>query len=632
MKKKGNISHVVDTHLCNGCGTCAGMCPTGAIEMLEWPRGVLRPEINRELCSDCGLCLRICPGVQVQRTHVGLGDPFVGEISAAYAGQINDPTLLATAQSGGIVTGLLLYALEVGYIDAALVTSQKVNGSVRPVVKLTGDPAEIIAAQQSKYCPVALNTMVPLIRKSGKRIAVVGLPCHIHGLWNIEKEIPGYLKNVVLRIGLFCDRTLTYGAIDALVRGAGLSPHAVAEFMYRSKKWRGWPGDVYIRNTDGEEVNLPREVRYVMKDEFTPVRCRLCYDKLNTFADISVGDSYGIGDSKEGISSIIVRNETIHKLILDARKAGHIKLQDVDPYRIACGQAIEERRKQFTLFASAWERMGHAAPKYSLNYDYTKVPDSVDLTAYRKVLESALDRREDATPKHEPSGDEFRTGMPVTAKDRRIAPLVSVCMRVDDDDTFIEKAIHSVLCQTYQNIELLIAGGPPNRKIQKILRALKPGNVRYLPAKNEDDGDMLSHASGELITLLDPMDEYESQKIEIEVALMLADPALAGVYSNLNVTDKDGAGVGLVWPYHQHVPEKLRAQLLRHQKDFLPLYTLMIRRQLADDLGLRDIASVTLDNPHISQLQARNKIKHIFVPLYKYRCPQWKVPDRPANA
>lgn len=390
MKKKKNVSCVSDKHLCAGCGTCEGVCPVNAIEMVELPGGILRPEIKNALCNYCGLCFKICPGLQVQQTGDIPGDPFIGEISASYAGQITDKNLLSTAQSGGIVTGLLLYALESGYIDAALVTSQNMNGAVRPAVKLTDKPDEIINAQQSKYCPVALNKFLSVIRNSNKRVAVVGLPCHMHGLWNVGKEFPDLLKNVVMRIGLFCDRTLTYGAIDSLIKTAGMQNQSITEFRYRSKKWKGWPGDVYIKNSHGEEINLPREIRYAIKEDFTPVRCRLCYDKLNTFADISVGDSYGLGESAEGISSIIIRNENVHNLIIRAAKSGKIRIQDVDPYRIVIGQAVGLKKKQFTLFSSAWEKMGYISPEYKLGYNYKKVAKTIDLSAYENILKANL--------------------------------------------------------------------------------------------------------------------------------------------------------------------------------------------------------------------------------------------------
>jgi len=626
MNGKKNISDVLDKYLCTSCGTCAGVCPVNAIEMVEWPGGVLRPEIKDTVCNNCGLCFRVCPGMQVQRTKVNHGNPFVGEISASYAGQITDVNLLATAQSGGIVTGLLLHALESGYIDAALVTSQDMNGSVRPAIKLTDEPDEIISAQQSKYCPVALNTFLSMIRNLKKRIAVVGLPCHMHGLWNVEKESPDFLNNVVMRIGLFCDRTLTYGAIDSLIRSAGVQDQKITEFRYRSKKWKGWPGDVYIKNSDGEEINLPREIRYIIKDDFTPVRCRLCYDKLNTFADISVGDSYGLGESAEGISSIIIRNENIHKLILSAVKSGKIRLRDVDPYRIVCGQAIGERIKQFTLFSSAWEKIGYVAPEYRLNYNYTKVDESIDLSSYENVLRSELRFHESRIPKNEyqETNNELLINTGDSAHCDRKAPLVTVLMTIGSNDRFIKNSIESVLGQTYQNLELIIAGDKSNKQLKRLLKNINSNKIKLVEKKSAETHNFHSfiydNAAGDYITLLESPDEYEKNKIEIEVALMLGFPKLDAVYSNLNIIDGNGKSLGLVWSYNNRMPEDLRLRLLRNGGVNVPLHAIMMRKETACELQIHNMSSLTTDNQLVSELSAGRKIKHIHLPLYRYRC------------
>lgn len=41
---------------CGYCGSCVGVCPRGAIEMID-----LFVRIDRGRCVGCGLCLKACP-------------------------------------------------------------------------------------------------------------------------------------------------------------------------------------------------------------------------------------------------------------------------------------------------------------------------------------------------------------------------------------------------------------------------------------------------------------------------------------------------------------------------------------------------------------------------------------------
>ena len=57
-------------HLCDQCGTCAEVCPVGAI---TWKSGVYR--VNQETCTQCLECVQACP-FGVICYHPDLEAPF----------------------------------------------------------------------------------------------------------------------------------------------------------------------------------------------------------------------------------------------------------------------------------------------------------------------------------------------------------------------------------------------------------------------------------------------------------------------------------------------------------------------------------------------------------------------------
>ena len=108
------LCSVVRSGLCHGCGTCAGVCPTGAIEMERLPDGTYVPSVTPSRCSRCGLCEKVCPAARYDPGD--FEDLFPRQINRSlllgrhldvWKGHASDETVRYQATSGGIATALL---------------------------------------------------------------------------------------------------------------------------------------------------------------------------------------------------------------------------------------------------------------------------------------------------------------------------------------------------------------------------------------------------------------------------------------------------------------------------------------------------------------------------------------------
>jgi coenzyme F420 hydrogenase subunit beta len=366
--------------------------------MEETPSGLLLARITAELCDGCGRCRRACGG-----SHLAEGvlpeaiDPFKGHVLAAYCGHATDPEIRLSGQSGGVVTALFSFFLEAGIIDQALVNRMPRDGSLRPGPFLAGSRRDLLQSQGSQYCPVALNAAIPrTMGKNGKTLGLAGLPCHLHGLRNAQEFNTPWRAGIGVTIGLFCDRTLSFAAMDYLTRKTNLPPSKIASFRYKDKTIGNFPGSICIYAKDNSVVHLPSYERISAKDFFTPPRCRLCFDKMNILSDISVGDAWGIREDRAGYSVLLARTDRGRQLIGEAESAGVLQLSKIDASSVFQGQDIEARRCQWSAHTHVWRRHNHRLPAYHIHPDFIEneggVLDAVAEKQYRWAHEYLLGR------------------------------------------------------------------------------------------------------------------------------------------------------------------------------------------------------------------------------------------------
>ena len=368
MPNRSNISDVVAKRLCNTCGGCYGICPADAIYFTETKGGHYFPVIDETACTCCGLCMEICPGAGFGPSLLTAlpADPFEGYCLNAYVGKALNGRIYDNAQSGGIASALLVEALEGHRIRSAITVSMEFGNPPRPSVKFSRNISEILQGQKSKYCPVPLLGFLRELKKEDCPIAVVGTSCQIHGLRNVLEKLPKLRTTVAFTVGLVCDRVLTYAALDYLVAKSEIDPDTQVMLNFRDKSVSDYPGDVHVTSVNGQSVIMPSKTRIRIKDYFTPARCRLCFDKMNVFSDITVGDPHGISglERKRGESVVIARTEKGGEIIQAACQDKAIAVRPVPYDAVLSGQGIGRKREQWRGYVDAWAQSGHELPNY----------------------------------------------------------------------------------------------------------------------------------------------------------------------------------------------------------------------------------------------------------------------------
>ncbi|MHA1664917.1 MAG: Coenzyme F420 hydrogenase/dehydrogenase, beta subunit C-terminal domain [Candidatus Njordarchaeales archaeon] len=365
MKSDGTISSVVEDNLCTGCGTCVALCPNEAIEMvIDEKKGIYVPELDERKCNNCGICFKVCPGHEVDFKALNLeifgkdpDDILIGNYLNCYVGHATDYDIRYNSASGGLVTQLLTFALEEGMIDGVLVTRMKKDNPLEPEPFIARRKEEILEASRSKYCPVPANIALKgiLEAKEGEKFAVVGLPCHIHGIRKAEQINKKLREKIVLHFGIMCSHTLDFMATEFLFsKSLGIEKSDVKKFNYRGN---GWPGTLSIELEDGNKIYypFPKFGRLHLLHFFAHKRCLVCGDQNCELADISFGDAW-LPEFKNndniGTSVISIRTERGKKLLQHATLKKKVDLSEITRDKLVQSQKDVIRFKKKTINAN----------------------------------------------------------------------------------------------------------------------------------------------------------------------------------------------------------------------------------------------------------------------------------------
>jgi len=337
---------VIDRGLCTGCGTCISVCPNRLID-LAYPDGEPEPYLSKQPCTNCKLCIEVCPGkeipiLEIERKIFGVErDPDVdtfGIYRKSFAAHATNENIRKCGSSGGVVTSILTYALEKGIIDGAIVAGYSDGLSYRQEPKIVTDSVDLVKYARSKYGgPVPINASLNrAVKDYGlQRLAMVGCPCHVHGIRKIQ--LLGKPKRIATRVklvlGLFCGSNYYFeGTRHLLAEWCNIAD--LGEVEQIDYRWGDWPGGFYVRTKDGKEVLVDRHqyMYHHLEPAWQRDRCMMCLDLNAELADIAFGD-YWQPEKKAGElgwNIVVARTEFGLQVIDAAVKEGYIVVKEAE--------------------------------------------------------------------------------------------------------------------------------------------------------------------------------------------------------------------------------------------------------------------------------------------------------------
>lgn len=202
-------------------------------------------------------------------------------------------------------------------------------------------------------------------------------------------------------------------------------------------------------------------------------------------------------------------------------------------------------------------------------------------------------------------------------------PFVSIITAVYNRQAYIQRAINSVLNQTYKQWELIIVDDGSNDKIQELLKPYKdkPHHIKIIYQKHQGlsaaRNNGIKNSTGDLLTFLDSDDELLKNHLELRINYINNNPDIDLIHGGVKI-------IG-----NEFVPDKNNPKELIHLSKCTIGATFFGKRSVFINLGgFRDIP-YSEDSEFFERVVKKYKVAKVDFQTYIYHR---EIPDSITNS
>ncbi|NLL93372.1 MAG: 4Fe-4S dicluster domain-containing protein [Clostridiales bacterium] len=338
--------------LCQSCGMCEAVCPSGAIKISQNPYSQFVPYLDIDKCIGCTKCIKACP----VRENMYKSTSVIGPYYKIFLAKSTTKEDVENGSSGGVITALTQYGLDKGIFDEVLTQTSK-------DFKVISTPQYIKETRKESGSKYISAPLCSVFDRKKCNVVATALPCQAKA---IKKQ-----NTDTFIMGLFCSKLSLEDLAKYVAKKNKRKYEDIKKITYRRGNWPGKFKMEFVDTSKNIEENLNRSQFNAAYNSynFSCSGCLLCDDYFAESADISFGDPWGkkqYVDGYIGETVVIVRTKRGMEFVEKAIEDNAISVSEIDLLDVIRGHLKEIYNKKTALLQriNTFEKESNAMKDY----------------------------------------------------------------------------------------------------------------------------------------------------------------------------------------------------------------------------------------------------------------------------